>query len=368
MLPAAAAGSSATSSARTSWTAPTSRCCWSSPKASSAAGASTGRRRTWCCPPCGTGPPNSATGCATYQRRHLPRGAARRSATPVTVCHPTSHAAARLRQRAAAVAVLPAARASLTPREEFAAWAARPGGRGRRLLMEDFYRWVRGAAGLLMDGDEPAGGRWNLDAENREPPADAARPLRAVARRRGGRGEDDIDAQVRRRPRPLGERGDVSFVGGDGPRLFPATRAEALARAERLRRPTGWPTFGPYEDAMLAGDPWMAHSLLSRAAEPRAARPAGVRARGPSTAYRAGTRAARSVEGFVRQVIGWRDYVWHAVLALRRGLPAPQRPARTGGRCPMVRRAGRRRRRRRAACPRCCAACATAAGCTTSRG
>ena len=58
--------------------------------------------------------------------------------------------------------------------DEVGAWA-----RGRRrLVMEDFYRWQRTRLGVLMDGDEPAGGRWNLDAENRRPPA---RPAPAPA-------------------------------------------------------------------------------------------------------------------------------------------------------------------------------------------
>ena len=57
-------------------------------------------------------------------------------------------------------------RASLCHPDEFARWAAGT----RRLRLEDFYRWQRRRLGYLMDGDEPAGGRWNFDADNRQPP------------------------------------------------------------------------------------------------------------------------------------------------------------------------------------------------------
>jgi deoxyribodipyrimidine photolyase-related protein len=74
--------------------------------------------------------------------------------------------------------------------------------------------------------------------------------------------EDEIDEQVRADLDRWAADGDVAFVGDDGPRLFPVTPAEADARLRdfldhRLRE------FGPIEDAMLAEEPWLAHSLLS---------------------------------------------------------------------------------------------------------
>ena len=94
----------------------------------------------------------------------------RRSRDRLTVCHPTSHAAHDLVQRLAGdghVEVLPA-RGYATSMTEFRTWAE---GRGdRRLLLEDFYRDARRRLDVLMDGAEPAGGQWNFDHDNREPP------------------------------------------------------------------------------------------------------------------------------------------------------------------------------------------------------
>ncbi|MBB1257041.1 cryptochrome/photolyase family protein, partial [Streptomyces sp. OF3] len=176
---------------------------------------------------------------------------------PVTVRHPTSWAALRLVRGRPATTVLPAA-GFLVPHEAFARWAAERG--DRALRQEHFYRWVRREHDLLMAGDEPAGGRWNLDRENREPPPPGARALDAPAPYRPR--ENDIDEEVRHDLDKWERSGDVSFVGRDGPRRFPASRREALAALHRFttRRLAG---FGAHEDAMLAADPVMSHSLLS---------------------------------------------------------------------------------------------------------
>ena len=119
---------------------------------------------------------------------------------------------------------------------------------------------------------------------------------------------------------------DLPTVGRDGPRWFAVTADEArraLAHFVEHRLPH----FGPHEDAMLHDDWAMAHSLLSvplnlgvlhpldvvRAAEARL--PAGRRRRWPRA------------EGFIRQVLGWREYMWHLYWHFGRGLPAAQRPA-----------------------------------------
>ncbi|GAA1121622.1 cryptochrome/photolyase family protein [Streptomyces javensis] len=221
---------------------------------------------------------------------------------PVTVCQPTSHAALGLVESLEQVQVLPA-RGFLTPRDAFAAWAGDTRGRTR---MEDFYRWVRREHELLMDGDQPAGGRWNLDRENREPPPRGARTLGAPDPWRPE--EDEIDDGVRRDLDRWEREGKVSFVGRDGPRRFPATRREALASlrhfiAHRL------PWFGPYEDAMLAADPVLGHSLLSAPLNLGLLHPAECVDRA-ERAWRAGDAPLNSVEGFVRQIAGWREYVW----------------------------------------------------------
>ncbi|MFE2327463.1 cryptochrome/photolyase family protein [Streptomyces sp. NPDC059385] len=224
--------------------------------------------------------------------------------SPVTVRHPTSRAAAALAASLGNVTVLPQ-RGFLVSREEFSAWAATHEHAGLRL--EQFYRHVRREHDLLMDGGEPAGGRWNLDHDNRQPPPRGARTLGAPAPYRPR--EDDIDSEVRHDLDRWERAGDVSFVGRDGPRLFPADRRQALAALRRFvdHRLAG---FGAHEDAMLAGDPFLSHSLLSSSLNLGLLDPAEC-VEQAEAAWRAGKAPLNSVEGFVRQIAGWREYVWH---------------------------------------------------------
>ena len=103
--------------------------------------------------------------------------------------------------------------------------------------------------------------------------------------------------------------GDVTFLGRDGVRRFAATRREALAALDHFVEHR-LPDFGAHEDAILEGDPWMAHSLVSAPMNLGLLDPLEVVERAEA-AYRSGAAPLASVEGFVRQVIGWRDYVWH---------------------------------------------------------
>lgn len=222
----------------------------------------------------------------------------------VTVHHPTSRAALELTRSLDGVTVLPA-RGFLVPHADFRAWA--DGHDGKALRQEHFYRWVRGTYDLLMDGGEPAGGRWNLDHDNREPPPRDARTLAVPAPYRPR--EDDIDDEVRHDLDRWERDGDVGFVGRDGLRRFPASRREALAALRRFTEHR-LPDFGAYEDAMLADDPVLSHSLLSSSLNLGLLDPAEAVARA-ERAWRDGTAPLNSVEGFVRQIAGWREYVWH---------------------------------------------------------
>ena len=157
-----------------------------------------------------------------------------------------------------------------------------------------------------MNGDEPVGGRRNLDHDNREPPPRASRTLDVP--RPWQPSEDEIDAEVRHDLDRWERDGEVAFVGRDGSRRFPVTRREALAAlrhfvAHRL------PDFGRYEDAMLAADPVMSHSLLSVPLNLGLLDPAECVERAED-AFRSGAAPLNSVEGFVRQIAGWREYVW----------------------------------------------------------
>lgn len=226
---------------------------------------------------------------------------------PVEVCAPTSRAADAFVRGLDDVEVLPSRGWALS-REQFAEWAD---GRAR-LRMEDYYRDVRRRLDLLVEPDgEPVGGQWNFDADNRRPPPKKVRRLADAVDLADPwwPKEGDIDSEVRD-TLDRWERDDgIEFVGRDGPRRFAVTHQEANAALDHfVEHRLG--QFGPYEDAMLADDEWMAHSLLSVPLNLGLLHPVAV-ARRAERAYQDGLADLSSVEGFVRQVIGWREYVWH---------------------------------------------------------
>ena len=224
---------------------------------------------------------------------------------PLDVVQPTSWAALGLVEALMAdrdLEGLPA-RGFATSRADFATWADGRG--GKRLLLEDFYRDARRRLELLMDGDRPVTGQWNYDADNRAaPPKTASLGVPDP----WWPDEDEIDEQVRADLDRLAADG-VEFIGADGPRLFAATRAEALAALSHFIEHR-LPTFGRYEDAMMSGDRWMSHSLLSAPLNLGLLDPLEV-VRAAEDAYAEGHAPIASVEGFVRQIVGWRDYIWH---------------------------------------------------------
>lgn len=239
----------------------------------------------------------------TYVRAETyAEGLERSAGDRLTVCHPTSRRALEFAGTRQGVEVLPA-KGFLVSHDDFAGWA----GDRQGLRLESFYRWVRARHDLLMDAGEPADGRWNLDHDNREHPPRGERtlPVRGPWQAR----EDAIDEEVRHDLDRWERDGDVSFVGRDGPRRFPATRREALS-ALRHFITHRLPDFGRYEDAMLAADPVMSHSLLSAPLNLGLLDPAECVDRA-ERAYRTGDAPLNSVEGFVRQIAGWREYVWH---------------------------------------------------------
>ena len=185
----------------------------------------------------------------------------------------------------------------LCHRDDFASWAAGAADRSGRLRMEDFYRWQRRRLGYLMDGEAPAGGRWNFDHDNRErPPGDGrAWPAPVID------DLDEVDAAV------LGELPDGA-VGAEPGGWWATDRAGALRRLDAFVR-DGLPRFGPHEDAMLAAEPKLAHSALSHALNLGLLHPGEV-CDAVEVAYRAGRVPVASAEGFMRQVLGWREYVW----------------------------------------------------------
>jgi deoxyribodipyrimidine photolyase-related protein len=175
---------------------------------------------------------------------------------------------------------------------------------GKKLKLEDFYRQSRRRLGVLMDGDSPLGGAWNFDAENRLPPPKeplAVEPAWTPV-------EDELDDAVRQTLDEL-EREGVRFIGVDGPRRFAATEAEARTALEHFIE-NRLDLFGPYEDAMDQRDWTLSHSLLSVPMNLGLLDPIDV-VRMAEQAYKDGKARLSSVEGFIRQILGWRDYVFH---------------------------------------------------------
>jgi deoxyribodipyrimidine photolyase-related protein len=179
-------------------------------------------------------------------------------------------------------------------KSRFRTWA-----QGRRTWrMEHFYREMRREHGILMDGASPAGGEWNFDAENRKRmPAGLTAPHRL----RFAPDETTRTVMMMVAERFKDHFGRLDDFG------WPVTRAQAL---EALRDFTdrALPSFGDYQDAMKAGAPFLFHSLLAPALNIGLLSPREVCA-AAEAAWREGRAAINAVEGFIRQVLGWREYV-----------------------------------------------------------
>jgi len=182
----------------------------------------------------------------------------------------------------------------LCSRDEFANWAADR----KTLVMEHFYRVMRRQTGLLMQDDQPAGGVWNLDAENRNPPRDS---LFLPAPPTGA--DDPITAEVL----DMVEAQFPDHFGRLRPFHWQVTRAGAEAARDAFLR-DALPDFGSYQDAMLADRPFMYHSLLSPYLNLGLLDPLDL-CRRAEAEWQAGRAPLNAVEGFIRQIIGWREYV-----------------------------------------------------------
>lgn len=179
-------------------------------------------------------------------------------------------------------------------RGRFARWAE-----GRKSFrMEFFYREMRRESGLLMDGDAPVGGEWNFDKENRKSlPAQARLPKRL----RFTPDEITRDVMAVVAKRFADHFGDLDQFG------WAVTRKDALKALQHFIKDT-LPSFGDFQDAMKQGEPFLYHSIISPylncgLLEAREVCVAAERA------YQKGDAPLNAVEGFIRQVLGWREYV-----------------------------------------------------------
>ena len=185
----------------------------------------------------------------------------------------------------------------LTSKDLFKEWAATK----KSLLMENFYRAQRVRLNILMDGDQPLGGTWNLDHDNRLPaPKDHVWPEYLVHER------DEIDQEVIE-----GLRKSYPNLWGDDPdQSWATTRSGALRQLDHFLE-HHLKEFGPLEDAMPRSDEsWQVHhSLLSPYLNNGLLHPREVIDRA-ITRFEVGDIPLSSIEGFVRQIIGWREYVY----------------------------------------------------------
>jgi deoxyribodipyrimidine photolyase-related protein len=176
----------------------------------------------------------------------------------------------------------------------FDAWAE---GRAE-LTMEFFYHVMRRKTGLLMDGAKPVGDRWNFDKENRKPAqADLLMP-RPLSFPPDATTQGVIAMVEARFPDHPGTAGGFDYA---------VTTADAERQAAHFFK-HALPQFGDYEDAMLTGERYLWHSILSPYINSGLLDPLDL-CRRAEAEYRAGRAPLNSVEGYIRQIIGWREFM-----------------------------------------------------------
>ena len=178
--------------------------------------------------------------------------------------------------------------------DDFSQWAE---GR-KQLRMEYFYREMRRKTGLLMEGDKPTGGAWNYDKENRKPAsADLFMPAPKAFK------PDRITSDVI----DLVQTKFADHFGDAEPFRFAVTRKEAVKALDHFIS-KALPRFGDFQDAMLTGERFLYHSVLSAHINIGLLDPLEVCQRAEN-AYLSGDAPINAVEGFIRQIIGWREFV-----------------------------------------------------------
>ncbi|MBW4668051.1 MAG: cryptochrome/photolyase family protein [Cyanomargarita calcarea GSE-NOS-MK-12-04C] len=178
--------------------------------------------------------------------------------------------------------------------EEFQKWA-KP---RKRMLMEDFYREGRRRFDILMVGDKPIGGQWNLDKENRQPPKGRLNTPPAKWFEPDAITTDVIEYVNSLTIPTYGEL--ENFRWG-------VTRKDALQVLDWFIE-NRLPNFGPYQDAMVTGEETMWHAMISPYLNIGLLQPLEV-VKKAEQAYQEKQLPLNSVEGFIRQVMGWREYM-----------------------------------------------------------
>lgn len=179
--------------------------------------------------------------------------------------------------------------------KEFQAWA----NDGRKTLrMEYFYRDMRRKTKLLMRGDKPEGDKWNYDSENRKPAKDDLFMPAPFAVKPDAITQDVFELM------------DAKFADQFGDLLpfdYAVTRKDALLALDHFVE-TALPNFGDYQDAMVKGEPFLYHSVLAQYLNCGLLGPLEI-CQKVEAAYVKGHAPLNAAEGFIRQIIGWREYV-----------------------------------------------------------
>ena len=191
------------------------------------------------------------------------------------------------------VEILPDTRFIAT-HEEFENWAAEK----KQLRMEFFYREMRRKTGLLMDGEQPLGGQWNYDADNRKKlPKGHVLPMR----------KRSAPNALTRQVLDLVETHFANHFGTLDGFGWPVTAGEAEAHYEHFLDHC-LPHFGDYQDAMKSGESFLYHGLVASSLNLGLLDPLDI-CRRAEARLRDGQAPLNAVEGFIRQIIGWREYI-----------------------------------------------------------
>jgi deoxyribodipyrimidine photolyase-related protein len=191
------------------------------------------------------------------------------------------------------VDILPDSR-FLATHAEFEHWAEGK----KQLRMEFFYREMRRKTGLLMEGNEPIGGQWNYDAENRKKLPKGHMPPPRLEFAPDGITENVLDVV---------KTHFGNHVGTLDKFAWPVTAAQAQEQFAH------WldfclPQFGDYQDAMKTGEAFLYHGLIGAALNIGLLDPLAV-CRAVEARYHSGQAPLNAVEGFIRQILGWREFI-----------------------------------------------------------
>lgn len=183
----------------------------------------------------------------------------------------------------------------LATQDEFSRWAYAK----KQLRMEFFYREMRKKHKILIDSNNnPSGGEWNYDKENRNPPKSGIKFPRRISHKK---------SFITKEVLQLVKTRFSNNFGNLEPFYFAVTREEALIELKHFITEI-LPNFGEYQDAMVSGEPYMYHSLISSYLNCGLLLPLEV-CKKAEEEYLKGNAPLNAVEGFIRQILGWREYI-----------------------------------------------------------